>query len=246
LPNPSEGPLARAGHVLFRVRNALFPIVFAAVLLLFPPPVEGGAAWVAAGLALLVAGQAIRVLTIGFVYIKRGGKDGRVYAPGLVTGGIFAHCRNPMYLGNLLLVLGYLTLAGNPFGLLAGAAFFLFAYGAIIAAEEGYLRGRFGEEYRAYCARVPRLLPRLRGLRATLGPLAFDWRKVLAKEYGTLYLTLVLTLGIVAWRLLRAGGSDGLRAHLPALSGVAAAGTVAYAAARLLKKRGAWRRPVAG
>jgi protein-S-isoprenylcysteine O-methyltransferase Ste14 len=245
LPSTSEGPLARAGHVLFRVRNALFPVAFAALLLVFPPPAggEGAGAWVAAGLVLVVAGQLIRVLTIGFLYIKRGGKDGRVYAPGLVTGGIFAHCRNPMYLGNLLLVLGYLALAGNPYGLLAGAAFFTFAYAAIIAAEEGYLLGRFGEEYRAYCARVPRLLPRLRGLRATLRPLAFDWKKVAAKEYGTLYLTLMLSLAIVSYRSLR---SDGLWAHLPALLAVAAAGTVAYVAARVLKKRGAWRRPVAG
>ena len=94
------------------------------------------------------------MVTIGFRYIKRGGKDGRIFAQGLVTEGVFAHCRNPMYLGNLLVVLGLLGTAGNPVGLCAGGAFFLLAYGAIVAAEETYLLGRFGDEYRAYCAFV--------------------------------------------------------------------------------------------
>lgn len=232
--------LERAGHSLFRTRNALFPAAFVGVVLSFPPPpAPSRIGWVATGLSLLLLGQALRVTTIGFAYIKRGGKGGRIYAKGLVTGGIFAHCRNPMYAGNLLAVLGLLTLAGNPFGLAVGGVLFLLAYLSIVLAEETYLEGQFGDEYRAYRARVPRFLPRLRGIVATLKPLAFDWRKVVAKEHGTIYLNLMLAVGILAYAAHRRGGLD---RRLPLLIAVAGVGTIGYALARVAKKRTTWLR----
>ncbi len=231
--------LERAGHFLFRTRNLLFPAAFLAVVAIFPPPrVRPHAdAETAIGLALLAAGQGLRVLTIGFRYIKRGGKDGRIFAQGLVTGGVFAHCRNPMYEGNLLAVFGLLAIAGNPIGLAAGVALFLLAYTAIVLAEETYLAGRFGDEYRDYRARVPRFLPRLRGMMATLKPLPFDWRRVVAKEHGTLYLNLMLALGVLAYAGHRAGGIA-----VPPLAAVAALGTIGYLAARVAKKKTTWLR----
>jgi protein-S-isoprenylcysteine O-methyltransferase Ste14 len=235
-----RAPFEAAGHLLFRTRNALFPAAFLAVLLLFPPPRQpAGPAWLASGLALLSLGQGIRVLTIGLAYIKRGGKDGRIYASGLVTGGVFAHSRNPMYLGNLLALLGLLALAGSPLALAAGGAFFLLAYMSIVLAEETYLLGRFGEEYRTYRTRVPRFLPRLRGARATLRH-PFDWRKVVSKEHGTLYLNVMLAAGVLAYAAKRAGDLDG---RIVPLAAVAAAATLLYAFARIAKKRTAWLRP---
>jgi len=234
----AQGPLRtlvdQAGRLVFRVRDGLLPAVFLLVLVLFPPPRELPAAQVAAALGLILLGQAVRVVTIGLAYIKRGGKDRRPYAASLVTEGIFAHCRNPMYLGNLLLAAGYLLLAGDPWGLLAGGLFFAAAYAAIIAAEETYLQERFGAEYEAYRAGVPRLLPSLRGLGATLKGARLDWRKVVAKEHGTLYLTLLVPLALLAWR-----DPD----RLPLYLALAAAGTAAWGVARFAKKRTAWLRP---
>ena len=229
----------KAGHFLFRTRNFLFPAAFLAVVALLPPPRDRPhmAAEITIGLSLLVAGQAIRVVTIGFAYIKRGGKGGRIFARGLVTEGVFAHCRNPMYAGNLLAVFGLLVTAGNPYGLAAGGALFLLAYLSIILAEETYLAGRFGDEYRRYCARAPRLLPRLRGLLATLRPLAFDGRKVVSKEHGTLYLNLMLAVGILVYGAHRAGDLD---RGLPVLAAVAAVGTLGYLVARIAKKKTTW------
>jgi protein-S-isoprenylcysteine O-methyltransferase Ste14 len=225
-----RAPLEKAGHFLFRTRNVLFPLAFLAVVLIFPPPGARPSIETAVGLALLAAGQGLRVTTIGFRYIKRGGKDGRIFAQGLVTGGVFAHCRNPMYAGNLLAVLGLLVTAGNPIGLAVGGTFFLLAYLSIVLAEETYLAGRFGEEYRAYRERVPRFLPRLRGMVRTLRPLPFDWKKVVSKEHGTLYLNLMLALGVLAY-----AGFD----PWP-LGAIALLGTTGYLAARVAKKRTRW------
>jgi len=231
--------MERVGHVLFRTRNALFPALFLATVALLPPPRERPhlPAEIAVGLALLLMGQTLRVVTIGFAYIKRGGKGGRIYASGLVTGGLFAHCRNPMYAGNLLAVSGLLVLAGNPCGLAAGAAFFLLAYASVILAEETYLAQRFGDDYRRYCERVPRLLPRFRGLLATLRPLAFDGKKVVSKEHGTLYLNLMLATGILAYGAHRAGR---LGSSWPLLASITGLGTIGYLAARFAKKRTSW------
>ncbi|MCK6460319.1 MAG: isoprenylcysteine carboxylmethyltransferase family protein [Planctomycetes bacterium] len=235
-----RAPLEAAGHFLFRTRNALFPAAFLAAVLLFPPPPEhAGPAWLAAGVALLTLGQALRVLTIGLAYIKRGGKDGRIYASGLVTGGVFAHCRNPMYVGNLLALLGLLALSGSPLALAVGGAFFLLAYLSITLAEETYLLGRFGDEYRAYRARVPRFLPRPGGALATLRH-PFDWRKVVSKEHGTLYLNVMLAAAVLAYGAHRAGDLD---RRLVPVAAVAVAATLLYALARIAKKRTTWLRP---
>ena len=73
---------------------------------------------------------------------------------------------------------------------------YLFVCVAIVAAEERYLRDRFGADFEAYCRDVPRWLPRLSGLRSTLADHSFNWRRVVLKEYGT-------PLGwISAWGLL--------------------------------------------
>ena len=123
-------------------------------------------------------------------YIIRGGRGRQVYAEKLVQGGIFAHCRNPLYVGNFLILLG-VGMASNSL-LFVGIAipFFLFAYAAIIAAEENYLRTKFGQEFVDYCARVNRLLPNFSGIRETLGGMRFNWRRLFTAEYGSTYIWL--------------------------------------------------------
>ena len=61
----------------------------------------------------------------------------------------------------------------------------IFAYSAIIAAEEQFLRNKFGAAFEAYCRDVPRWLPHLGGLRETAAASRFHWRRLLVKEYGT-------------------------------------------------------------
>ena len=55
---------------------------------------------------------------------------------------------------------------------------------AMARAEEDFLQRKFGADYVAYCQRVNRFLPRLRGLRQTIARFDFDWKRVVRKEYG--------------------------------------------------------------
>ncbi len=99
----------------------------------------------AIGILVSLLGQSLRVLVIGLVYITRGGQNRQVWANALVDTGMFAHSRNPLYLANLLLFLG-LAIVHNGWAMyLIVVPFFVFAYVCIVAAEEQYLYGRFGE-----------------------------------------------------------------------------------------------------
>jgi protein-S-isoprenylcysteine O-methyltransferase Ste14 len=79
----------------------------------------------------------------------------------LSTSGPFAYTRNPLYLGTLLVGVGF-AIAGAHIAI--GAlliAFFLLFYLPVIEEEESYLIDKF-PGYNEYCERVPRLWPRLR------------------------------------------------------------------------------------
>jgi protein-S-isoprenylcysteine O-methyltransferase Ste14 len=235
--------LVRLGAVLFKTRDYIFPLVYIpAVLLTQPYPFLGDPAkdWIldVVGFSMALLGQALRALVIGLAYIKRGGKDGQVYATDLVKEGIFAHSRNPLYTGNLLIATGFFIVHNNPWAYLIGLSFFYLAYVSIVATEERYLHGRFGAQYEDYCRRVPRFGMRLRGLRATLGSMEFQWRRVLRKEYGTFFVTASMALALlvrqqVAWR-----GWEANRAMVVAAGVLFLALLMAWAATRHLKKRG--------
>jgi protein-S-isoprenylcysteine O-methyltransferase Ste14 len=145
----------RYGNFLFKDRKIIFPLVLVVLLFGFRPrqPAPGtgtGIDTALIGWLLAAIGEGIRVAVIGLAYIKRGGRNKRVYADVLVAEGIFHHCRNPLYLGNLLIVTGLFVIHSNPWVYLIGTMFFFTAYSAIVAAEESYLFGKFGKDYERY------------------------------------------------------------------------------------------------
>jgi protein-S-isoprenylcysteine O-methyltransferase Ste14 len=179
--------LVELGNFSFKYRGYMLPV---AVILLFIPSPRFTADPAVAGLVgflVAVIGQICRIGTIGLAYIIRGGKNHKVYAEELVTSGLYSHVRNPMYVGNFFLVIG-LAIASNSwvFALL-GVPLSLGMHKAIVAAEENFLRNKFGAQFDAYCASVPRWVPRLSGLGRTIGGMNFEWRRVVAKEYAATF-----------------------------------------------------------
>jgi protein-S-isoprenylcysteine O-methyltransferase Ste14 len=191
----TEGPAAlvdRFGRFVFRYRDYLVPGVLVGVLALTRPQLPFGSerldAWLdTAGILVALTGQALRVIVIGYAYIRRGGINKRPAAPALVCEGVYAHSRNPMYLGDILLFVG-LAMIDNSVGMyLVMLPTVAVALVAMVLAEERYLTARFGAPYTDYCARVNRFVPDLRGFSATRRDLRFDWRRVLRSEYGTTF-----------------------------------------------------------
>ena len=232
--------LIRAGNFLFRYRNYAFPLLLIPLVVLFPPAHKWGRAnfdfldLLALVLALL--GEGVRAAVVGLAYIKRGGLNKQVYAKALVTEGLFAHCRNPLYVGNLLLLAALLVIVNNLWAYLIGGGFFLFAYVAIVVAEETYLAGKFGGEYEDYCRRVNRWLPNVRGLAATMNSMTFNWRRVVIKEYSSVYSWCVVALLLETIKALRDANMAAAEVRLATIGYLFAAVTVVFLAVYALKK----------
>ena len=191
------GKIERIGKALFRWRSFTpLPLLFVAVPLLWRSRGGGGPAWTFAGIALCVAGQAVRAWVLGQVPDGTSGQNERLIATELNTSGPYAHTRNPLYLGNFLITLGVCLVAHDPILLALVAVLFAAQYRAIVAAEEGFLRARFGPAFDDYFARVPRFWPRLR---AASGPSApWSFRRALRKEHNPLAAWSALLVALLA------------------------------------------------
>lgn len=121
--------------------------VFAAVFLWLARP---GWRSLAASLALVVPGLWLRGYAAG--YVKKNAE--------LTTTGPYAYTRNPLYLGSMLIALGFAAASWNWIILAVLAALFTAIYVPTIQSEEAYLRMHFSE-FDTYARKVPRLVPRL-------------------------------------------------------------------------------------
>ena len=148
-------PSARIGAVLFRHRGWL-PVPF----LLVPLIAHGNTDamnWIL-GFVFIVLGEAIRlagVAAAGTVTRRRSRTVQR-----LVTYGIFAWMRNPLYVGNFLIWLGFIVISGVFWFIPVAIILFAIEYTLIVRYEEGVLESIFSGEYLAYKARTSRWFPR--------------------------------------------------------------------------------------
>ncbi|HST00004.1 MAG TPA: isoprenylcysteine carboxylmethyltransferase family protein [Terriglobales bacterium] len=78
----------------------------------------------------------------------------------LTTSGPYAYTRNPLYLGSLVIAIGFLIAARSWWIVAVAVVYFLAVYIPVIRGEENYLRSKF-PEFENYTRTVPRLLPRL-------------------------------------------------------------------------------------
>lgn len=118
--------------------------------------------WALVGLAFLIFGESIRFWAI--LYAGGATRTRNVGASSLVTAGPYGYLRNPLYLGNMLIYIGVVCIAGGPWMwqlLVVAIGFFMWQYSQIITLEEDTLEGIFGEQYADYRANVPRMIPRL-------------------------------------------------------------------------------------
>ena len=79
-------------------------------------------------------------------------------ASSLVTWGVYAISRNPMYLGGLIMLLGWAVFLSNALAFLFLPVYVLYINRFQIAPEERALKSLFGETYVAYQARARRWL----------------------------------------------------------------------------------------
>ena len=231
------------GNLLFRTRNVVFPIVFFALAAIFAPVWPANDQWAdlrldLIGIAIALFGQGLRYAVIGLAYIKRGGLKKQIYAKSLVTTGLFAHCRNPLYVGNFLMMLGLIIIHNSPWMYALGVPFFAVSFLAITLAEEQYLGNRFGDEYMEYCKSTPRFMIKFAGLAGTVRGMRFDWRKAINKEHGTTMTWTTTLLLLLAWERISNVGLEESQTWINGLLTAWAASFIVYVMIRAFKKEG--------
>lgn len=150
---------ASRGNLLIRVLSLAATAVFGLSVFLTRP---GGAVTALAALTLACLGiatfvAALRSTPRGTLHVAWTGSG----PDRLVTQGVYAHVRNPLYLSYLLYWAAWAVLAQGVWWALGIFVGFLGLYRAAILDEERFLSARFGDSYRVYRARTGRLLPRL-------------------------------------------------------------------------------------
>lgn len=155
------------------------------------------------GMILTLAGEALRfaaVRRIGVISRTRSERLGP-----LITSGPFAYVRNPLYIGNMFIWMGFSVTAGLAWAAPVVGVLLLAEYHAIVRWEERQIFSRYGEEYAIYCSAVSRWLPgpsawhqtapisrqRVPGTQIQssvpgTGDIGFSWSETLFSERGTL------------------------------------------------------------
>jgi len=234
--------IVQIGDWFFKYRNIAFPVMLLALFTGLPPTPFMGSAVIDAwfdmlGLLLALAGSALRAWVIGLAYIKRGGLDKKVHADTLVSSGMFAVCRNPLYVGNALVLLGLFVVHNNPLAYIIGLLFFGVAYWGIVAAEEKFLLEKFGGDYRTYCARVNRFWPDFTHYHEAVEGMDFNWRRIVIKDYSTIYTWVVGMIILIAWEHTCWNGGAFIDAMESVIIPLGIA-TALVLLVRILKKRG--------
>lgn len=147
----------------FLVRRRTFlglVVAFILVLVADPTPLL-----LYTGAGIMAAAHVLRLVCSGYLE-----KDAR-----LITAGPFSYCRNPLYIGNAMVVIAFALMSGQLVALPVMLVLWLATHAPTVACEEDLLRDKFGEKFDEYTRSVPRWLPRMS---ACVGEGEFRWSRV--------------------------------------------------------------------
>ena len=143
--------------------------------------------WVATGTVTVVLGLLLRSWAAGMLAKKKR----------LACDGPYALVRHPLYLGSILMMLGFALLTGMWWNLPISALIALLSFGTAIASEERFLAEKFGNRWTAYAVERGRLLPL-----GVAGNLAGQWdvrRWARNREFNAWIGAMIGWLSLLAW-----------------------------------------------
>jgi protein-S-isoprenylcysteine O-methyltransferase Ste14 len=185
---------------IFKYRSYT-PIPFLILMLIFE---NASAASLVIGFAIALVGELIRLWGVSWAGSETR-TTGGVGGSFLVISGPFAHVRNPLYVGNILLYfgIGIMSMSLFPYLQIVALLFFFFQYYVIVKEEEGYLIKTFGQDYNKYLKNVPGFFWRFTAYKDDSIPQpAFILSKGIKSETRTLQaFGLVALLIIIRWLL---------------------------------------------
>lgn len=176
-----------SGARLFRWRSYL-PLFLLAVLIFwireYYVPFQSQRAqtlWIAACFAVGLGGLVVRSFTVGRAAPGTSGRVTRKQeADHLNTTGMYSVVRHPLYVGNYLMWIATVLLAASGWIVLIVTLAFWLYYERIMAAEEAFLRGKYGQQFERWADETPAFIPSFK--RWQPSPYRFEWRRVLRQE----------------------------------------------------------------
>ena len=182
--------MVKHGHTMFRYRSYLPLLIIPPLLIAMKESVYvenlvGGTLediWVLLCFMLSLFGLFIRAYTVGYV---PGGTSGRntqsQRATHLNTKGLYSIVRNPLYLGNFIIILGVLLSIKVWWLVLLGSLVFFIYMERIILAEENFLASSYGQQYLDWRAKTPAIMPNFSLWQKP--DMDFSYKTVLKREY---------------------------------------------------------------
>ena len=172
----------------FQLRGGVWTVLFIVVVLLAHPTKES----LLYGFPFIVLGQGLRFWAVGCIGRYRGEHVG---AEALATWGPYAFVRNPLYVGNGIIGLGWGFMAGFLPAVIFVITFVLLYTVLIVPHEEAFLLEKFGEEFRRYRDATGAFFPKSWPGGRITGP--FDKRVLWVSERYSLLTTVIGTLLII-------------------------------------------------
>jgi protein-S-isoprenylcysteine O-methyltransferase Ste14 len=148
--------------------------------------------WLACGVGIALLGLLLRGYAAGHL---RKGKQ-------LAISGPYAHTRNPLYFGSVLLAVGFSVASHSMISTALLAAYLIIFYPMVIRREQAEIKKLYGDAFVEYCSRVPAFWPRLSA--APNSGERFSWAQYLKnREYEAaigLALAMAILWGLMLWR----------------------------------------------
>ena len=189
--------LEKQGSWLFRWRSYL-PLLVIPVLLIALRDLrilervlsdDADDFWGSFSVAVSFLGLAVRFLTAGYVPRGTSGRNTKSQvAESLNTTGMYSIVRNPLYLGNFIILVGItFFIEVWWFALITWVGFWMY-YERIIFTEEEFLRKKFAGRFLAWAEKTPAVMPRFKNWQKP--DLPFSFKTAVRREFST-YMSIV-------------------------------------------------------
>lgn len=182
--------MIKSGHTMFRLRSYLplliiGPIFVALEESIYVENLVGDNIediWVLLCFLLSMFGLTLRWITVGYVPAGTSGRNTQKQrADELNMTGMYSIVRNPLYLGNFIIILGVLLSIKVWWLIVIGTLGFFIYMERIILAEENFLSEKYGQTYTDWRSRTPVILPNFKLWQKPALP--FSWKTVMKREY---------------------------------------------------------------
>ncbi len=171
------------------------------------------------GLIVVLCGELLRVMAVGDAPTGTSGRGNKIKANVLRTTGLYAYSRNPIYLANFFMGLGFSIFVGRIWVVGVYIIFFATEYALIIKAESEFLAQKFGQKFDKWKRYVPAFFPTFEAnpYKKKRPQDEFSFRRALRREHDTTALFLLALIGWEIWETLAIDGYSAAKAKIQGL-----------------------------